>query len=245
MLKKTRRYFSIMEPILKKYKVPDDFKFLALIESGLANVTSPSGASGIWQFMNDTGKKYGLEISEEVDERYELEKSTEAACKLLLHSYSIFGNWSLCAAAYNAGESRIQSASTTQKITSYYDLYLNTETSRYIFRILALKLLYEHPTEFGYFLRNKDLYPVIPTHKVTIDTTVTSLVDLSRNLEISYKVLKEFNPWLRKDKLTVTAGKKYSLTIPDKGYEDFDELLQKVENAEKIFNDTIVAGKLY
>jgi membrane-bound lytic murein transglycosylase D len=245
LLKKTQRYFGIMEPILKKNHVPDDFKYLALIESGFANVVSPSGASGFWQFMKETGQKYGLEITEEVDERYELEKSTEAACKLLNHSYGIFKNWTLCAAAYNAGESRIQKAISSQDVTSYYNLYLNTETSRYLFRILALKLLYEHPTEFGYYIRNKDLYPRIPTYKVTLDTSVTDLVNLANKLDINYKVLKEFNPWLRKDKLTLKPGKKYTLTIPEKGFDNFDGLIREIENAEMIFNDTIVSGKLY
>jgi membrane-bound lytic murein transglycosylase D len=245
MLKKTKRYFSIMEPILKKNNVPDDFKYLALIESGLSNVVSPSGASGFWQFMKETGKKYGLEITDEVDERYELEKSTEAACKLLLHSYSIFRNWTLCAAAYNAGESRIQTALSNQKVGNYYDLFLNAETSRYIFRIIALKLLYEHPTEFGYLIRNKDLYPIIPSYKLTIDTTVSNLVDLAKKLEISYRVLKDFNPWLRDNKLTVTSSKKYIFTIPKKGFEDYDSILNEIDEAEKIFNDTITAGKLF
>jgi membrane-bound lytic murein transglycosylase D len=245
MLKKTNRYFSIMEPILKKYNVPDDFKYLALIESGLTNVVSPSGASGFWQFMKETGAKYGLEITDEVDERYELEKSTEAACKLLLHSYSLFRNWTLCAAAYNAGESRIQNALSNQMVNTYYDLYLNAETSRYLFRILALKLLYEHPTEFGFFIRNKDMYPMIPTYKLTLDTSVTNLVELAKKLDINYRVFKEFNPWLRKDKLTIGVGKKYILTIPKKGFEDFDNLMQEVNDAELIFNDTLTAGKLF
>jgi len=245
MLKKSKRYFSIIEPILKKYTIPDDFKYLALIESGLSNVVSPSGAAGFWQFLPETGKKYGLEISDEVDQRYELEKSTEAACKLLLHSYGIFRNWTLCAAAYNAGESRIQASLSDQDVKTYYDLYLNTETSRYLFRILALKMICEHPTEFGYFIRNKDLYPAIPASKVTIDTTLANLVGFAKKMGISYRVLKDFNPWLRKDKLTVTPGKKYTFIIPVKGFEDSDNLLQKINDADEIFNDTLVAGKLY
>jgi len=245
LLKKSRRYFGIMEPILKKNNIPDDFKYLALIESGLTNVVSPSGAAGFWQFLPETAKRQGLEITDEVDERYELEKSTEAACKLLLHSYGMFGNWTLCAAAYNAGEARIQTAISSQNVDNYYDLYLNTETTRYLFRILALKLLYEHPTEFGYFIRNKDLYPAIPTYTVTLDTTVPNLVDLAKRLQINYRVLKDFNPWLRKDKLTVTAGKKYTLTVPKKGFEDFAALLQEIGNADNIFNDTLVTGRLF
>ncbi len=245
MLKKTNRYFQLMTPILKKNNIPDDFKYLALIESGLSNVTSAAGASGFWQFIPGTGKKYGLEITSEVDERYNLEKATEAACKLLKHSYTAYGNWTLSAAAYNAGEAGIQSDLDKQKASSYYNLHLNTETSRYVFRILALKLLYEHPTEFGYFIRQKDLYPPIPTYTVTIDTTVKDLVALAKKLEVNYHVFKEFNPWLRTDKLTVAPGKKYVLTIPKKGFEDFSKLMQGIENPELIFNDTTIAGKLF
>ncbi|MBK7173835.1 MAG: lytic transglycosylase domain-containing protein [Bacteroidales bacterium] len=245
LLKKANRYFRIMEPILKQYNIPDDFKYLALIESGLSNVVSPAGASGIWQFMPETAKRYGLEITEEVDERYNLEKSTIAACKLLANSYSIFGNWTLSAAAYNAGEGRIQKSLSEQKISNYYDLYLNSETSRYIYRIVALKLLYEHPTEFGFFLRNKDLYPSIPTYTVSIDSSIASLVNYSNRLNINYKILKEFNPWLRKEKLTVKAGKKYLLTIPKKGYDNFEMLQQQAVEAESFFNDTAVAGRLF
>ena len=245
LLKKANRYFRIMEPILKQYNIPDDFKYLALIESGLSNVISPAGASGIWQFMPETAKRYGLEITEEVDERYNLEKSTIAACKLLANSYRIFGNWTLSAAAYNAGEGRIQKSLSEQKISNYYDLYLNSETSRYIYRIVALKLLYENPTEFGFFLRNKDLYPSIPTYTVSIDSSIASLVNYSNRLNINYKILKEFNPWLRKEKLTVKAGKKYLLTIPQKGYDNFEMLQQQAVEAESFFNDTTVAGRLF
>lgn len=244
LLKKANRYFRAMEPILKKYNIPDDFKYLALIESGLSNVVSPAGASGFWQFMKETGKRYGLEITEEVDERYHLEKSTEAACKLLNHSYQLYGNWALSAAAYNAGEGGISRSVTKQKTKSYYDLYLNQETSRYIYRILALKLLYEHPTEFGYFLRNKDLYPPIPAQQVTIDSSVTDLNALATRLGINYKVLKEFNPWLRMDKLTIKPGKRYVLSIPSAGYDDFDKLMQGVKDPELIFNDTLTTGLL-
>lgn len=245
LLKKANRYFPVIEPILKKYKVPDDFKYLALIESGLSNVVSPAGASGFWQFLGETGKRYGLEVTEEVDERYNLEKATEAACKLLLHSYGLFENWTLSASAYNAGEAGIQRAMANQKCNDYYDLYLNTETSRYLYRILALKLLYEHPTDFGFFLRNKDLYPSIPTYTATIDTTVGDLVALSRKFEVNYKVFKEFNPWLRKDRLTVKAGKKYKLTLPKKGFDNYKLLMQGIPNPESIFNDTLTAGSLY
>jgi hypothetical protein len=245
MLKKTNRYFRLMSPILKKYNIPDDFKYLALIESGLTNVVSPAGASGFWQIIPETGKRFGLEITEEVDERYNLEKSTEAACRLLNHSYSLFKNWTLAAAAYNVGEAKIQKEIANQKTNSYYDLYLNQETSRYVFRILALKMLYEHPTEFGYYIREKDLYPPLPTYQVLVDSSIPDLISFSKSHNLSYRVLKDFNPWLRKDKLTVPKGRQYALILPKEGFEDYNKLIEQLENAEQIFNDTLTAGKLF
>jgi len=245
LLKKANRYFRVIEPILKKNNLPDDFKYLALIESGLSNVVSPAGASGFWQFMKETGKRYGLEITEEVDERYHLERSTEAACKLLKHSYDLLGSWALAAAAYNAGEGGISRTVGKQKTNSYYDLYLNQETSRYLYRILALKLLYEHPTEFGYYLRNKDLYPPIPYHQVSIDSTVNDLNAFALKSGINYRILKEFNPWLRMDKLTVKPGKKYVLNIPSRGYDNYQSLMQEIREPDRIFNDTLTTGRLF
>jgi membrane-bound lytic murein transglycosylase D len=245
LIKKANRFFPVIEPILKKYNVPDDFKYLALIESGLSNVASPAGASGFWQFIPETGKKHGLEITEEVDERYHVEKSTVAACKYLNRCNELFKSWTLTAAAYNAGESRIQKELARQKQSSYYDLYLNTETSRYIYRILALKLIYEHPTEFGYFIRNKDLYPPIPTYAIEIDTTINNLAEFAVGQKLNYRVIKDFNPWLRKDKLTVKEGKKYTLILPRKGFENYESLLKTVKEAEMIFHDTASVGKLF
>jgi len=244
MLKKSNRYFHIIIPILKKHNIPEDFKYLALIESGLTNVKSPAGAAGFWQIIPGTAKNFGLEISEQVDERYDIEKATEAACKLLRGSYNKFGSWTLAAAAYNVGEGRIAKELERQKANNYYDLYLPDETMRYIFRIIALKLLYEHPTEYGYFIRKKDLYPPIPTYSVTIDSSITNLPVFAKSMKINYRLLKEFNPWLRSDKLTNPAKKKYILTFPKKGFEEFDKLLAEIDNAEQIFNDTITAGSL-
>lgn len=244
MLKKSNRYFHIIVPILKKNNVPEDFKYLALIESGLTNVQSPAGAAGFWQFIPGTAKNFGLEISDQVDERYHVEKATEAACKLLKGSYNKFGSWTLAAAAYNVGEGRISKELARQNTNNYYDLYLPEETMRYIFRIIALKLLYENPTEYGYFIRNKDLYPPIPSYTITVDSSITNLPLFAKSLNINYRLLKEYNPWLRSDKLTNVAKKKYTLTLPKKGFEDFDKILAEIDNAEQIFNDTISAASL-
>jgi hypothetical protein len=244
MLKKSNRYFHIIIPILKKYNIPEDFKYLALIESGLTNVKSPAGAAGFWQIIPGTAKNFGLEISEQVDERYDVEKATVAACKLLRGSYNKFGSWTLAAAAYNVGEGRIAKELERQKTNNYYDLYLPDETMRYIFRIIALKLLYEHPTEYGYFIRNKDLYPPIPTYTITVDSSINNLPVFAKTMNINYRLLKEFNPWLRSDKLTNPGKKKYLLTLPKKGFEEFDKLLAEIDNAEQIFNDTITARSI-
>lgn len=244
MLKKSNRYFHIIIPILKKYNIPEDFKYLALIESGLSNVLSPAGAAGFWQFIPGTAKHFGLEISDQVDERYHVEKATEAACKLLRGSYNKFGSWTLAAAAYNVGEGRIAKELERQKAGSYYDLYLPEETMRYVYRIIALKLLYEHPTEYGYNIRIKDLYLPIPTYEIAIDSSISNLPVFAKSLKINYRLLKEFNPWLRSDKLTNPGKKKYVLTLPKKGFEEFDKLLSEIENAEQIFNDTISARSL-
>lgn len=244
MLKKSNRYFHLIIPILKKNNIPEDFKYLALIESGLSNVSSPAGAAGFWQFIPGTAKNFGLEISEQVDERYHIQKATEAACKLLRGSYNKFGSWTLAAAAYNVGEGRIAKELERQKTGNYYDLYLPDETMRYVYRIIALKLLYEHPTEYGYFIRKKDLYPPIPTYTITVDSSIANLPVFAKKMNINYRLLKEFNPWLRSDKLTNSGKKKYVITLPKKGFEEFDKLLAEIENAEQIFNDTITAGSL-
>ena len=244
MLKKSNRYFHIIIPILKKHNIPEDFKYLALIESGLTNIQSQAGAAGFWQIVPGTAKNFGLEITDQVDERYHIEKATEAACKLLRGSYNKFGSWTLAAAAYNVGEGRISRELERQSASSYYDLYLPEETMRYVYRIIALKLLYEHPTEYGYFIRKKDLYPPIPTYTVSVDSSISNLPVFARTMKINYRLLKEFNPWLRSDKLTNAGKKKYMITLPKKGFEDFDRLLDEIENAEQIFNDTITTGML-
>jgi membrane-bound lytic murein transglycosylase D len=239
IIKRAARFFPVIEPILKAYGVPNDFKYLALIESGLTNVVSPAGASGIWQIVDETGKRYGLEINDEVDERYLLEKSTVAACRILKASFNRYNNWTLAAAAYNAGDGRIDKELKKQKVTNFYDLYLNNETSRYLFRILALKILYETPTKYGFYLRKKDLYPVIPTYKVSVDSSITSLVDFALKYKVNYRILKDFNPWLRNDKLTNSAHKSYVFTFPKKGYTDYDALMKDDVDNNAIFHDSV------
>ncbi|NVN95930.1 MAG: lytic transglycosylase domain-containing protein [Bacteroidetes bacterium] len=236
MLKRAYRWFPVIEPILKKNDIPDDFKYLALIESGFLNVVSPANAAGFWQFIKPTGQKYGLEITEEVDERYHLEKATEAACKFIKTTYNIFDNWTLAAAAYNMGEFGIKRSLESQNVSSYYDLYLNDETSRYVYRILALKLIYSQPVKYGYYLRIKDLYPSIPYNIVSIDSSISNLVAFAKANHITYRILKDFNPWLRNKQLTNKTKKTYEIKIPKAGYENYDNLLGK--DNDQLFNDT-------
>jgi len=215
--KRAAKYFPIIEPILKKNNLPDDFKYLALIESGLENVTSPAGAKGFWQIMKSTAKEFNLEVNTEVDERYHIQKSTQAACDFLSSAKSKFGSWTLAAAAYNMGRTGLQKQMNRQKSYTYYDLLLNNETSRYVFRILAIKEIIENPKKYGFQLRTEDLYENIPTYKVRVDSTVSSWADFSREYGINYKILKLHNPWLRESYLNNKLKKKYYIEIPQKG----------------------------
>lgn len=223
LLKRVPRYFSIIEPILKAEGVPDDFKYLAVAESGLVDrIVSPAGATGIWQFMRTTGREYGLEINSEVDERYHLEKATRAACKYFKKHYSSFNNWTMVAAAYNAGKSGINKQISRQKVNNYYDLLLNAETSRYLFRILSFKVIFSNPEKYGFFLKKNDYYPSIPTREVTVKNRVANFADFAATKGVNYKILKYFNPWLRQAYLTNKSGKTYILKIPEKGYREFE-----------------------
>jgi len=214
-LKLAPRYFDIIEPILKQNSVPDDFKYLALAESGFdPRIVSPSGAAGIWQFLKTTGKENGLEINEEVDERFHIEKATQAACKYLLESHKKYGNWTLVAASYNTGRANVDRITNKQKEDSYYDLYLVEETNRYVYRILALKLILESPEKYGYYISKKEKYPIIPFDTVEIKGTVTDLAEFAKKEGINYKILKMFNPWLRETYLKNPAGKTYQVKIP-------------------------------
>ena len=218
ILKRARRAFAVIEPILNKNGIPDDFKYVAVIESGLLNVVSPAGAKGIWQFMPDTAKEIGLEVNENIDERYHLEKATEAACTYFLKAKGKFGNWTLAAASYNAGGMGIKKQLEIQKVTNYYDLLLNDETSRYVFRILALKQIMQHPEQYGFLITKEEQYKIVKTKKIVIDSSVTDLTNLAIQQGINYKVLKIHNPWLRTTKMVNPTNKKYELEIPLEGY---------------------------
>ena len=218
VIKRANKVFPIIEPILAKYGVPDDFKYLAVIESSLVNAVSPAGARGVWQFMPATAKEKGMEVSDEVDERYHLEKSTEAACKYLLVAKEKFGSWTLAAASYNGGMAGISKKMEEQQVDNYYDLLLTEETSRYVFRILALKEIMKNSDKYGFRIPNEALYYAIPTKKIVIDTTITDLAKFAKTQGVNYKILKIHNPWLRDKKLTVTTGKKYEIEIPTSGY---------------------------
>ena len=216
-LKRANRVFPIVEAILKKNGIPDDFKYLMVAESGLVNVVSPAKAAGYWQFMEKTGRAYGLEINKEVDERYHLKKSTEAACKYLIKRYKKYGSWSMAAASYNAGDGGVNKYLSYQKVKSYYDLAMYTETGRYMYRTLAFKLIMQNPKQYGFNYRKKDLYPQIPVMEVEVDSAITDMIAFSKKYDINYKILKIFNPWLRAHQLTNKTKKKYILDIPKKG----------------------------
>ena len=216
MFKRAHKYFPVIEPILARNVVPDDFKYLALIESGLQNVTSPSGAKGFWQIMKATGKEYGLEINDNVDERYDLEKSTEVACQYILKAKERFGSWSLAAAAYNAGNKRIADRLEQQKVSNYYDLLLNDETARYVPRIIAVKEILSHPKKYGFSFETQDLYKPLISYQVRVDTVISDMARFAKNFDMTYKELKILNPWLREAKLNNKSRKEYLIKIKRK-----------------------------
>ncbi|MEO2051033.1 MAG: lytic transglycosylase domain-containing protein [Allomuricauda sp.] len=218
LMKRANKYFPIIEPILKKNGIPDDFKYLAVAESGLENVVSPAGATGFWQIMKATGREYGLEVNDNVDERYHVEKATQVACDYIKKWKERFGSWTLTAAAYNAGPGGIQKYMGIQQVDDYYDLLLGQETGRYLFRIMAIKEIISHPEKYGFKVEEKDLYEKVPTFTVEVDTAVTSWADFAELYEINYKVLKRHNPWLREPHLNNASHKKYTIEIPNKGY---------------------------
>ncbi|HEX8562651.1 MAG TPA: lytic transglycosylase domain-containing protein [Flavobacterium sp.] len=218
IIKRANRAFPIIEPILAKYGVPDDFKYLAVIESGLVNAVSPAGARGVWQFMPATAKEFEMEVSETVDERYHLEKSTEAACKYLLDAKNKFGSWTLAAASYNGGITGVNRQIEFQKVSNYYDLLLTDETARYVFRILALKEIMKNPALYGFTVTPEELYQNLPMKKVSVSNSIPDLAVFAKEQGINYKILKFHNPWLRERMLTNTSGKAYEIEIPTQGY---------------------------
>ncbi len=222
LLKKSKRFFAVIEPILERYRIPDDFKYLAMVESDLDNVVSPAGATGVWQLLKSTAEQYGLEVNAEVDERYHLQKSTEAACKYLLESYEAYGSWTMAAASYNAGRKGIDAQIDKQRTSNYYDLLLNDETARYIYRVLAHKLIAENPENYGFHLEPGEFYPVIPTYEVTVDTAIANIADFAATRGINYKILKQLNPWIRQNFLPDRSQKVYTISLPQPGQRAFE-----------------------
>ena len=216
--KRATRYFPTIESILKKNNIPEDMKYLCVIESGLTNATSPANAQGFWQFISSSGKTYGLAINDDVDMRNDLEASTEAACKYLRSLYNRFHSWTAAAAAYNCGENGLARRMASQNTNNYYDLRLNTETGRYVYRILAMKQIMQHPQQYGYFIRHCDTYPIIPPRTVTLSGQNVDLYQFAQKNNTSYKMLRTLNPWLQTDKLKNKANKSYQVKLPtDKG----------------------------
>lgn len=213
-IKRTKRYFPIIEPILKQYGVPDDFKYLAVAESGLQNVVSSADARGFWQLLKGTAVEYGLEVNDNVDERYDVEKATHAACKYLLKSKEKFGNWTLTAAAYNAGNTGIWKRADHQKVDNYYDLLLVDETARYIPRIILFKEIISAPDKYGFQLEESDFYPPYKYKVIEIETEILDLVEFAIENNTTYKLLRIYNPWLRENHLKNKNNKKYQLKIP-------------------------------
>ncbi len=217
-LKKISRYFPIIEPILAAHGIPDDFKYLSLIESDFMNKVSPRGATGFWQFMKGAAADYGLEVNAEVDERYHIEKSTTAACRYLNEAYKIFGNWTMAAASYNMGKGGLSKQVKRQQCDYYYDLLLNEETMRYIYRIAAVKLIMNDPQKYGFYVPEKEKYQVISYTDVEVKAAVTDWADFAFKHQTNYKMLKYLNPWLRDIKLTNAARKTYMVKIPAEGF---------------------------
>ena len=218
LLKRANKFFPIIEKILKEEGVPTDLKYLSVIESGLENVISPAGAKGFWQIMRTTGREYGLEVNSNVDERYHVSLSTRVAAEYLKKAKNKFGSWTLAAASYNRGISGIQKKLDVQKVESYFDLGLGQETSRYVFRILAIKEIIENPSKYGYVFDDSDLYFSVPVRYHGLDTAISNLTIFAQKMGVNYKILKIHNPWLLQNHLNNRSRKYYEIAIPEKGH---------------------------
>lgn len=215
-IKMAPRYFAIIEPILKEHGIPEDFKYLAVAESNLnPRAVSPARAVGFWQLMEGMATDHGLEINSEVDERYHIEKATHVACEYIKNAYEKFGSWTMVAAAYNRGLTGVSRQVEIQKQNDYYDLLITTETARYVYRIVALKLILENPEDYKFYIDKSEIYPSIQTKKVEITGSVSNFADYAASHGLSYKVFKDFNPWLRENKLTYSGRKRYWVEIPE------------------------------
>jgi hypothetical protein len=217
IIKRANRFMPVIEKILKENDIPDDFKYLVAAESEYVNVTSPAGATGFWQIMAQSGKEEGMEINSVVDERYDVEKSTKFACDYFKKSFEKFGNWTLVAASYNGGRAGLDVQIELQGQHNYYDLLLNDETARYIFRVVAYKLIITDPENYGFNLSKEDLYPEIKYHEVKVDTAISDISVFAQKFNTNYKMIKYLNPWLRKPYLTPKPHKEYLIKIPSEG----------------------------
>lgn len=232
LFKRANRLFPIIEPILKSQGVPDDIKYLAVIESSLDwRAVSPARAAGLWQFLQTTGREHGLEVRTDVDERYNVEKSTIAACKYLKDAYRKYGSWSAAAMAYNGGQGRITNELRNQRADEALDLWLVEETTRYYYRMLAIKQIFEHPRQYGYVIKPEHLYKPMTFKKINVTSTIPDLVAFAKENNITYAQLKDFNSWLRSDKLNNASGKSYSILIPTK-----DDLYYNSGDKPKVHN---------
>ncbi len=216
-LKRANRWFPIIEPILKQNGIPDDFKYMSVAESGVINSVSPDGATGFWQLMEPAAKKYGLEINAEVDERFNIEKATQAACDYLKEAHAKLGSWTLAAASYNMGVDGIEKQIARQKSKNYYNLFLNDETYRFVARIITLKEIFKDPNKYGFYFSDHDLYSQIETFDVKVNYPVKDFADFAKSNGINYKILKIFNPWLRDNFLKNKSRKTYYIKIPKAG----------------------------
>ncbi|HOY39857.1 MAG TPA: lytic transglycosylase domain-containing protein, partial [Bacteroidales bacterium] len=216
-IKRAERYFPIIEEILRQNGIPDDFKYLCVAESGLSNAISPSQAVGFWQFLKATAQEYKMEVNNNVDERYNVIASTQAACNYLKAAYRIFNSWSLAAVSYNMGMGGLSQRIKHQKVNTYWDLYLHEEPARYVYRIISLKLIMENPERYGFYMKDTDKYSPISTREVIVDTSINRLQEFAFSQGINYKMLKVFNPWLRDTLLVNRSGKKYTIVIPENG----------------------------
>lgn len=216
LIKRANKYFPVLEPLLKEYGLPDDFKFLALAESALIDETSSAGAAGMWHFMKTTGREYGLEINNNVDERYNIEKSTKVAAEYLKKAKNNLGSWTLAAAAYNAGNYGVSRRLKEQEVNNYYDAKLPNETERYVFRVLALKEVISNPKKYGFVFENEDLYTLEETRTIKVDTPITNITHFAKKFGMNYKEFKIYNSWLRENKLNNKSRKVYEIKIPVK-----------------------------
>lgn len=231
------RFFPVIEQILKEEGVPEDFKYLCVTESNLENVISPAKATGYWQFLDATARSFGLVINEDIDERYDLEASTRAACKYLKGAKSRLGSWALAAAAYNMGETGVKKNTERQKTSNYWDLSLNQETSRYLYRILAYKLIFENPEIFGVKIANTELYQPIPTKDYEVNGPILDLYEFANANNLTYLELKMLNPWLRNTKLTAAGHKGRKIKLPITPKIATEELVKQVKHPEKMFGE--------